>query len=401
MKIMYICSYYKPAYAYGGPVSGVSALLEALVSMGVDVNVFTTDANGNERLNVSYDGFTNIDGVEVYYHPRGADRISKSAFHSSQLIQNVKRKVKNYDVVLVDGLWSSFLPTSVENARAFKKPVVVLFHGQLMPWARNFKAIKKAIYLNLVARPAINKSTAIYCETSVEYQGLKNLDLTRPVFIVPFGIDSSQFTMPIEKGFLRKRFALDQDASILIQVGRLHQVKSPELSVAALGLLKRSNVHLVFVGPDEEGLMPALLQQARSYNCEKQVHFTGLIERNDVIRALVDSDLFMMPSLMECFGMAALEAMAAGVPILTSDSVPVGHAAALKNAGVVARGNPEAFALEIAGLLDDRVALGNMGMRAREVAQNEFDIKIVAKRLINELQVLILTGKPATPLSLT
>ncbi len=69
MKVLYITSVYKPAYAYGGPARSVPALCEGMARAGASVTVYTTDANGSSRLAVPLGRPLNMAGVWVNYFP--------------------------------------------------------------------------------------------------------------------------------------------------------------------------------------------------------------------------------------------------------------------------------------------------------------------------------------------
>ena len=78
-------------------------------------------------------------------------------------------------------------------------------------------------------------------------------------------------------------------------------------------------------------LIPKLRAQAQQLGCADRLHITGLLKGDEVLSALADADLLLMPSEpeLENFGMSAVEAMAAGLPILVSEGFPIGEWAEL------------------------------------------------------------------------
>jgi glycosyltransferase involved in cell wall biosynthesis len=97
---------------------------------------------------------------------------------------------------------------------------------------------------------------------------------------------------------------------------------------------------------------------------------------------------------VENFGMAALEALAAGLPIITSEFVPVGRMAAQNGAGVIAPLEAAIFGDEIYKLLVDTNKRLDMGRRGQTFAYENFDISIVANQMIEQYHAIIETGKP-------
>ena len=67
MKVLHVTAYYAPAYVYGGPPRSVHGLLLALQRQGVDIDVFTSDANGSDRLPPQVTGSDRFEGVPVRY----------------------------------------------------------------------------------------------------------------------------------------------------------------------------------------------------------------------------------------------------------------------------------------------------------------------------------------------
>lgn len=92
--------------------------------------------------------------------------------------------------------------------------------------------------------------------------------------------------------------------------------------------------------------------------------------------------------------MSALEAMAAGVPILVSEGVPVGRWAEKAGAGQTASCSAEAFAKATLELISQPGRLKVMGQKGRELVRLQFDISSVAKQMLTQFEAIITTGKP-------
>jgi len=143
-------------------------------------------------------------------------------------------------------------------------------------------------------------------------------------------------------------------------------------------------------------LVPRLQAQAQQLGCANRLHVTGTLEGDDILFILGDADLLLMPSepASENFGMSAVEAMAAGVPILVSDGVPVGSWAEKAGAGRVVACTSEAFRQMTCELLGSRSALRNMGQMGQILARERFDISMVAQQMLGQCQAIVSTGRP-------
>lgn len=139
--------------------------------------------------------------------------------------------------------------------------------------------------------------------------------------VIPNGIDASKFTFnkDIRK---KKRAELGlKDKLVIGMVGRLQYQKNPEFAMDLFGELckKISNARLVFVG--KGNLEEALYHKAKIFNMEDKVIFLGA--RTDVNELMQAFDCLLMPSNFEGFGITAIEAQAAGLPVICSDAVPM------------------------------------------------------------------------------
>jgi glycosyltransferase involved in cell wall biosynthesis len=140
-----------------------------------------------------------------------------------------------------------------------------------------------------------------------------------------------------------------------------------------------------------------LHQRAQALRCANRVHFTGLLNPGDVIKVLNEVDLLLMPSgVDENFGMAALEALAAGVPVLTSDHVPVGRWAAEAGAGLALSGDPKILSDAAGELLANPIRLAEMGARGRELARQKFDRNMIACKMLDHYHSILKTGTPVS-----
>jgi len=388
VNLLYIAGYYKPAYVYGGPVTAVANLCEALAQQKVKVTVLTTDANGPERLQVPLGKSIITNGVEVIYFPI-SKYLPSNMFYSQELVAESKRQISQSDVVFIDALWSPILIQIVQFCRRANIPSVVPLHGQLMPWALNHKRIKKSAYLFVIKKIALSKVSAFHCASPSEVDEVNSLGIPVPAFAVPYGIDIQTFACLPERGQLRKMLNINETARIILVLGRLHRVKRPALLLDSLSQVQEKDIHIVYVGPDEEGMNGLLAEIATKHGLTDRVHILGKFSRSQVMQAFVDSDLLAMPSAMESFGMAAAEALAAGLPVLTSTEVPIGQWAEEVGAGKCVVGTVDSFSNAIGTMLADPQRLREMGIRGRELARKHLDIYMAAQAMRQQIVAIV------------
>ena len=393
MRILYLSSYYKPAFVYGGPTRSVAAHCEGLARLGAAVTVLTTNANGGSALEVPLGQKMDVDGVSVFYYPLAAG-VPESWYYSPGLTRAFAEMVPGYDLAVLETFFS--LPTGPAVAACLRSntPFIIPPRGQLLPWALRQKRVKKQVYLWLVGRRQLNRAVGLQCSDPMELKFVNELRLTAPSFIVPNSLDAPAWEQLPPRGALRRKLGIPENDVVLLMLGRLHRVKNPELALEMLGSLARPDMHLVFAGPDEENYQPRLRARATALGCAQRVHFTGLLKGESLREVMADADLLLMPSSSENFGMAAAEAMAAGLPLLVSEAVPVGHWAEAAGAGRVAACTAEAFRHGVYEMLASPGQLKEMGKRGQALVRDRFEISKVARLMLTQYEAIVTSGRP-------
>jgi glycosyltransferase involved in cell wall biosynthesis len=144
----------------------------------------------------------------------------------------------------------------------------------------------------------------------------KSFKAGRIEYIPGVGLDTKKFTnVTIDKFAKRKELDLPEDSFVVLSVGELNKNKNHETVIKALAKLNNPQIHYVICG---KGLLKDYLESlVKELGLKKQVHLLGF--RTDIAEICNASDLFAFPSHREGLGMAALEAMACGLPIVTSN----------------------------------------------------------------------------------
>lgn len=397
MRILCISNYYKPAYIYGGPVRCISELCEALAKLDCSVTVLTTNVNGDDLLDVPLERPMDVDGVEVIYYP--ITRVSpESFFYSPALAKACHEKISKFDLVVLQTMFTHTMGPAVKACKRAGVPYIVQTHGQLLPWSLKQKRIKKMIYQVLIGRSYLEQASALHCTDPVEAHWIDRLGIRTPKIIVPNGINSGRLSQLPPRGNIRRQFHISDDANLLLFLGRLHRKKRPDIAIEVLAAAQSLPVetHLVMAGPDEMKMTAILQAQAQRLGCADRIHFTGLLQTHEVLSALADADLLLMPSEPESenFGMSAIEAMAAGVPVLVSNGVPIGYWAEEAGAGRVTSCSVESFSQAARELLSVPEKLTAMGRRGQALVRQKFDIGIVAQQMLAQYQAILTQGKP-------
>lgn len=192
---------------------------------------------------------------------------------------------------------------------------LVSIRGMLEPWARHHKKWKKDVAWLLYQRRDLATASALHATATKEAGNLLRLGLGVPVHTIPNGVDIPE---------LPARGPVGRDASVRTAVflGRLYPVKGLPLLIEAWDRVRPEGWRLVLAGPDEAGHKGELEALIANTGSSETITFAGPLEGPAKLQFLAGASLFILPSHTESFGLAAAEALAHGVPVLTTTGTP-------------------------------------------------------------------------------
>ena len=390
MRILFVASYYKPAYIYGGPVRSVSALAEQLASLGHEVTIFTTNANGDVDLDVPTDKPVEVDGLLVHYFRRSSS-LPGRYFYASDLGRACRTDVAKYDIVYISATWTYPYVAAGWSARHADVPYVVCPRGSFMEWSMGRKWLKKRIYLQLVERRFTEAASAIHCTSEMELEQIEQWKFKSPAVLIPNGVDLSPYQRLPSRGSLRQALRIPASAPVSLYVGRMHAMKRIDRTVEAFSSVVRTlpGAHLILVGPDEDGSGERARRWVTQHGLSDCVHFTGGLAGDQLLQAYVDSDLLVLLSHRENFGMVVVEAMAAGLPVLLSSNVGLASDVQNAGAGVVVDADSPQVETAWLGLLASQEQRNSMAGAARQIAQSRFSSEAAAQQMSDLFERII------------
>ncbi|MFN3476673.1 MAG: glycosyltransferase [Candidatus Methylomirabilales bacterium] len=395
VKILHVIPSYIPAWRYGGTVKAVSELCRGLVRLGEEVTIFTTNVDGPQDLPVPLAEPVFIDGVEVRYFQVQPPR---SYSFSWPFTMALRREIPSFDLVHVHSLFNYLLTPTAFLCRRRGVPYIVTPWGMLDSYALRKSPWKKRIYGLLLERRNLRGARAIHFGSAEEQRRAFVFNLQVPTFIAPSGLDLAEFAMLPPLGAFRRRYPETVGKRLILFLGRLGWIKGLDLLIRAFGLLaqEQDDVHLAIVGPEDgrfQGYGAKLRQRLHEEGVLHRTTFTGMLVGETKLAALRDSDLFVLPSYSENFGMAALEAMACGVPVVVSREVGLAADIGEAGAGLVVNCDALELAQAMGRLLDDPLLRQEMGERGRRLVSERFRSDHVAARMV-EIYRRILNGGP-------
>lgn len=367
-------------HRHGGPPQYVAALAAAL-ALDHEVTIFSSSFEGLEHTGVRHRKVWAPDGDFVW-------SVTFPLATSLLLLLSRLKRAGRFDIVHTHGDFPAFADVltshfceaeEVERLRR-QKTGVTLSEGLRH---RGTAWLERGVVRQSKGKPLIVLSERMRREFLSHYRHLEER-----LFVIPSGVDSYRYSpanIPLYRDEIRSRHGVPSGHSVVLFVGGYWERKGVSQAIKALPLLRSSQVTLLVVG---SGDIVRYRELARCEGVEKRVVFAGPTE--EVWRYFAAGDIFLLPSLYEPFGLVILEAMATGLPVVTSFEAGVSEllqdgydALLLEDPGDVSE-----IASKLDLLVEDADLRGYLGLRARQTAM-EYTWSKMAQRTVDVYQQVL------------
>lgn len=379
LRCLHVVPTYLPALRYGGPIHAVHGLCRALAGQGCEVQVYTTNVDGDDVLPVPTDKPVRLDGVDVHYFPTG---LGRRLYRSPAMGRALARHIASFDVV---HLHSVFLWPTTAAARLAQKnaiPYLLAPRGMLVGDLIQRKSrLLKSAWIRAFDRANLAGAAAIHVTSRSERLDIEKLGLPARAFaLVPNGID-----MPSAGA---GRLPPDPARPYVLFLGRVSWKKGIERLIDAMQLV--ADADLVIAGNDEEGETTRLKARAAALGLGARIRFIGPVHGEEKWSLLRNCAAFALASHSENFGNAVLEAMACARPVVVTPEVGLAEMVASAGCGLVVNGSPEAIGSALSSLLADPDLATGLGKAGERTAREQFSWPGIASAMLDVYQEAIL-----------
>jgi glycosyltransferase involved in cell wall biosynthesis len=193
-----------------------------------------------------------------------------------------------------------------------------------------------------------------------------------------------EFDPPVERGLFRALYPSIGGRRIVLFLARLDPVKGIELLLDAFRIVREANpqVVLAIAGSGDPGYQQTLRARAERLGIAADVIWTGFLDRTAKAQALADADVFVVPSQSESFGLAAVEALAAGVPTVMTNGVGIADEVASNGAGIIVPANSRALASAIERILSEPELAARLSHRGVSLVRSRYQSDAVAAQVM-------------------
>lgn len=387
MKILHVVPYFAPAWRFGGVVSAVVGLAEAQAAAGNSVHVLTGDLLGGGKR--AQTGRTMISGVAIT-RVRNFSVGLRTRFNLSTPVRfraTAASLLENIQVVHCHELRTIENLCTVPLAASANIPIVLSPHGTL-PY-RTGQGVGKRAWDMLVGGRYMPEVDRVIALTPAEARDVNALwremgfDLPEDqIHIIPNGINPPHQVNSPQKETFRKRWGLSR-GPVAVFVGRLVRRKGLRVLVRAFAAVSAEipTACLLIIGPDGGELRPARAL-VDMLGLEDRVIFTGFLNRAELQEGLSVADFFVLPAVGEGFSMAAVEALAAGLPVIAAPDCGL-EEFARKGAAYIAAPDLVPLAAAIRELAQNPGQRADMGSKAKELAIGGHSWSRIAKETVS------------------
>lgn len=366
MKVLHVTPGFYPAHFYGGPIQSTYDLCRHLAQKGCDVRVLTTNTNGPQLLDVPTDREVQSPaGFRIRYTRRWRREAT-----APQLLALLPAAVGWADVVHLTGTYSFSTIPGLLAAKLARKPLVWSPRGALQRWTGTRRSSAKAAW-EKVCRLAAPRRMVLHVTSQEEAdQSCQRIPGFRAA-IIPNGVEPPPHPaprVPRQNGF---RLAF---------LGRLAEIKGIEQLIAAAAQLHDApNWQLSIAGTGDPTYIRHLTNLIDQHKLSARVRLIGEVTGEAKERFFANSDLLILPSHSENFGMVVAEALVRGCPVIASTGTPWRDVETVGCGRWVAN-EPQALAGAIRGLLSGE-NLEHLGERGRQWITREFAWSAVSEKM--------------------
>jgi glycosyltransferase involved in cell wall biosynthesis len=377
MKILMVMAEY---FHGGGYLPALLPLAEGLREMGHTVVVIGA-SNEDE-----------IDGIKGFKYSSAIPW-----YFSCPMKAWLKKNASSFDLIHINGLWSFPQLIAAYYARRFNISYIVSPHGIFIEPSR-YRGFKKTIYSRLFSRKILAGAHSIHTTSMLEFNGVIAAGINKRIDVIPWSVAAAAFdkSSACKEGF--KKWPQLREKKILLYISRLSPEKGLEELIFSLSDVKKvhSNFKLVIAG-EGRSYQAHLEKLISKLGLDESVLFTGLTLGEEKNFLLGIAHFFVLPSHGENFSFAVAEALAAGIPVVTTNRTPWSEIATVDAGRYV---SPSAPALSTA--INEMLSFSNqqlhdMGARGAKLIDEQYSISTISLRFSILYSNAVAHSKVSTP----
>lgn len=361
----------------GGPARSSTNLIKSLVKLNKKIQLYLITIKSKNPI------------LLEFINSRSNLIFSEKGFF--KLFTNFKKSLilNDVDIYHAHSLWKLEIHIMCKVAKTNKTPYVISTRGMLESWSLSQSFIMKKIAMFLYQHNDLNKAACVHATADSEANNIRSLGFTNPIAIIPNGINLVEYP---------KYTKLKKNKRKVLFLSRIHKKKGIENLINAwkkIDPLITKNWHVEIIGDGNKRYINSLLKLISKLNLESQIKITKPLYGKSKVKKFQDSDLFVLPTYSENFGIVVAEALASCVPVITTKGAPWEDLNSYKCGDWIEIGEKKLIKSLSKMLLKSEAELWQMGLRGRKLVEDKYSMKAVA-RDFNKLYewILGISDKP-------
>lgn len=285
----------------GGPSRSVPILVKGLSECGCDVTLMVKET----------------DDMNTHLLKNSKAKIVVLPANCS--IEQLEKAIGQgkYDLIHAQGVWVPLYKQAASILRKNGIPYIMTPRGALEPWCLKHKWLKKKLAMMLYQKKDLQKAAAILTTADMEAKHLRDLGLTPPMAVIPNGIDVAEYQC-------RPKHYLSSVKKQIVFISRISPKKGIEILINVWEKMRADfpDWNVVIAGNGEEAYIEQLKGVISSKGLSDVVEIIPPIFGEAKHKLYMESSLFVLPTYSENFGMVIAEALACGVPVVTTNGTP-------------------------------------------------------------------------------
>ena len=341
-----------PPRIVGGIARHCYGLSRALAKKGHEVHLITLDFPGAPL-------YEEVDGVKVY---RTKVELGHPDFIVWTLIFNhfmekrvalISREV-DFDVIHVHDWLTA--PAGISSKHYLNRPLISTMHSTEVGRAQGLHTPDSYLIDGFEWWLTYESKRIIVASYSMKREIEDHFRLPpEKIDVIPNAVDVEQYQRNVDREAIRARYMIGGHERLVLFVGRLVPQKGVEHMIRAVPMVLKEHPEAIFLIVGEGWSKSYLESLTRSLGCESRVRFLGFLPDRDLVELTISADVLVVPSSYEPFGIVALEGMAAGVPVVASNTGGLSEIIEHDRTGVlVYPGDPRSIAWGINRVLSDK-----------------------------------------------
>lgn len=301
--------------SYGGPSRSLPEFVHSLSGIGIKSDILYIRKKNNDH-NTLVEKYL-IDSVSFC----GQKLLCFSFTYSFFFIwQAIKGRMK---IVHFHSVWSypSWLGMTVCGILSI--PYVVSPRSSLYSKSIENRKTFKDIISSLFLRKLLNNAAFFHATDATEANDLRLYGYKGPIYTIPHGVCTEEFDRVIDRNSILKKMGLNFNLRYILFFSRIHQRKNLDVVIEAMGRMTIHSHCLLIAGPiDDQAYFNMIIARSKVLGIESKVKYIGMVTGRARAEVFSISDVFVLLSDFENFGMSIAEAMAARKAVLISTNTP-------------------------------------------------------------------------------